>query len=110
MFEWLHKKITATAEYGNSTAEAAPGAQVYRIEFEKMLKGALVMRRGKPIRQCGVTMDGSTRLVTSGDVVDRDTYEALMAAGVLAGGPVDRSRKGSPADAADSIRPNAEAS
>ncbi|MBI4558992.1 MAG: hypothetical protein HY706_15525 [Candidatus Hydrogenedentes bacterium] len=57
--------------------------EFYRVDFDAMLKGSVVMRRGKPIRQFGVTVDGSTRLVTSGDLVDRETYQALVLAGAI---------------------------
>jgi len=56
---------------------------LYRIDFDMMTKGAVVKRRGKRLRQVGVTVNGSTRLVTSGDVVDRETYEALLAVGAI---------------------------
>ena len=48
-----------------------------------MLKGSIYRRRKEVVRQFGVTVNGSTRLVTSGDTVDLDTYEALLAAGAL---------------------------
>ena len=57
--------------------------QLFRIEFEMMLKGSTYKRRKGVIRQFGVTVNGSTRLVTSGDVVDRETYRALIAAGAI---------------------------
>jgi hypothetical protein len=62
-------------------AEAKPS--FYRIEFEMLKKGAVLQRRGKPIRQFAVTVNMSTRVVTSGEVVDRETYEALVAAGAV---------------------------
>ncbi len=48
-----------------------------------MLKGSVHKRRKGPVRQYGVTVNGSTRLVTSGDTVDRETYQALLAAGAI---------------------------
>ena len=65
-----------------------------RIEFDAMLKGAIVERADGMVRQIGVTVGGSTRLVTSGDLVDRATYEALLNIGairplVLPGGSQD---------------------
>lgn len=48
-----------------------------------MRKGNIAMRKRTPIRQCCVTVDGASRLVTSGDVVDRKTYLALVAAGAI---------------------------
>lgn len=57
--------------------------QLFRIDFEMMLKGSTHKRRKGLVRQYGVTVNGSTRLVTSGDVVDLDTYKALLAAGAI---------------------------
>jgi len=56
-----------------------------------MLKGSIVQRRGVPVRQFGVYVKGSIRLVTSGDHVDRETYEALLAEGAIEppAGPAD---------------------
>ncbi len=48
-----------------------------------MRKGSVTMRHGKEVRQYGLSFKGMVRLVTSGDVVDRETYEALLAAGVV---------------------------
>lgn len=53
------------------------------ITFEMMKKGHIIKRGRETCRQIGVTVDGSTRLVTSGDTVDRDTYEALLRAGIV---------------------------
>lgn len=53
------------------------------ISFDDMLKGSVFMRGRKRIRQCCVTVNGASRLVTSGDRVDRKTYEALLAAGAV---------------------------
>lgn len=54
-----------------------------RIEFDMMRKGHVITRGKKQVRQIGVTVNGSTRLVTSGDLVDLETYEALVLAGVI---------------------------
>ena len=70
-------------------AGAADHPEFYRIDFDMMLKGGVVNRRKGPVRQVGVTVDGSTRLVTSGDTVDRATYEALIKAGVIRPIPSD---------------------
>ncbi len=61
--------------------------ELYRIDYDMMLKGSIVTRRGKQYRQFGVTVNGSTRLITSGDTVDRKTYEALVAVGAIRGVP-----------------------
>ena len=48
-----------------------------------MLKGNICQRHHGTARQIGVTVNGATRLVTSGDEVDRPTYEALLECGAL---------------------------
>ncbi len=73
-------------------SETPERPQFYQIDLEMMLKGSFCKRRKKTIRQFGVTVNGATRLVTSGDVVDRETYEALLAAGAIRAdrpGPLD---------------------
>lgn len=77
-------------------SETPERQQLFHIDLEMMLKGSFCKRRKKTVRQFGVTVNGSTRLVTSGDVVDRDTYEALLAAGAIRAdvpGPLDAARK-----------------
>lgn len=66
--------------------------EFYPIEFDMLLKGAIFQRKGKQIRQIGVTVNGSTRLITSGDVVDRQTYKALVDTGAIR--PLPRDRRG----------------
>ena len=48
-----------------------------------MLKGSVYQRRRGSVRQYGVTVNGSTHLVTSGDLVDEETLYALIAAGAV---------------------------
>lgn len=57
--------------------------ELYVVGYDSMLKGNKVLRKGKPIRQVAIVVDGTVRLVTSGDRVDRRTYDALIGAGVL---------------------------
>lgn len=57
--------------------------QFYQIEYDMMIKGSVCKRRGETVRQYGVTVNGATRLVTSGDTVDRQTYQALLRAGAI---------------------------
>jgi len=64
----------------SSPSERTP---LYRIDFDMMLKGSIYQRRGGPVRQYGVTVNGSTRLVTSGEMVDEETLHALIAAGAV---------------------------
>ncbi len=57
--------------------------EFFHIDFDMLTKGNVVRRRGGVVKQLGVTVEGSTRLVTSGDMVDRTTYEALLAVGAI---------------------------
>ncbi len=57
--------------------------ELFRVDFDMMLKGSIYKRRREVVRQFGVTVNGSTRLVTSGDTVDLDTYRALLAAAAI---------------------------
>jgi hypothetical protein len=83
LFRKRHKGDNASSETSGDAGEHAPRPEMFRIDYDMMLKGSINTRRGKPIRQYGVTVDGATRLITSGDLVDRKTYEALVAAGVV---------------------------
>ena len=60
-----------------------PSPQLYRIGYDMMLKGSICKRRKGPVRQYGVTVNGATRLVTSGDTVDEETYDALLRVGAI---------------------------
>ena len=80
MFWRKKKKIKQTAEPVRTDAVQA---ETYRIDYDMMLKGNICHRNGEKARQIGVTVDGATRLVTSGDEVDRPTYEALLECGAL---------------------------
>ncbi len=48
-----------------------------------MRKGTVLQRRGKTIKQFAVTVNTATRVVTSGDVVDKAIYDALVSAGAI---------------------------
>ena len=73
---------------GLSRADEPEGqAGLYHIAYETLLKGSVNTRGGVSVRQFGVYVNGVIRLVTSGDMVDRDTYEALVAAGAIKGDP-----------------------
>lgn len=56
---------------------------LFTIEYEMMRRGTRLMRRGAEVRQIMVMVGNTSTLVTSGDRVDRATYEALLAAGVI---------------------------
>lgn len=80
LFRWRSKNSPSESR---GEPEGAGQPELYRIDYDMMLKGSVAMRRGRPIRQFGVTVDGATKLITSGDVVDRKTYDALLAAGAV---------------------------
>ncbi len=54
-----------------------------RLEFDMMLRGNVIERPDGKVRQIGVTVDGSTKVVTSGDLIDRETYKALIEVGAI---------------------------
>ena len=83
IFRKRDRRGGAPAHVQAGVPEGPTQAEFYKIDFDMMLKGCVVKRRGGAVRQFGVTVDGSTRLVTSGDTVDRRTYQALVAAGAL---------------------------
>lgn len=64
-------------------SDPASEQQLYHIAFDMMVKGTTHKRRSGTIRQYGVTVNGSTKLVTTGEFVDRETYQALIAAGAI---------------------------
>ena len=87
---WFRRKDRLGDVPPHLRGSESPGGQkpaFYRIEFDMMKKGAVVQRRGRPIRQFAVTVNMTTRVVTSGDVVDRETFEALVAAGAVERAP-----------------------
>lgn len=69
--------------YRKQSDSTSRSGGLYPIEFDMMLKGSITQRHGVSVRQFGVYVNGSTRLVTSGDHVDRETYEALIAEGAI---------------------------
>lgn len=70
---------------GNDNARAGHASDGYLITEDLLVRGTVSMRRGRPIRQIGVTVQGSTVMVTTGDTVDQEVYDALVALGALAG-------------------------
>ncbi len=60
-----------------------PARTTVRIDFEMMLKGSIYDRPSGRVRQFGVTVDGATKVITSGDFVNRETYDALLKAGAI---------------------------
>lgn len=78
--KWLSKTTRKAAQSQRKTP--AP-EETYAIDFNMMLKGSVYKRRNGNVRQFGVTVNGSTRLVTSGERVNRETYDALLEAGAI---------------------------
>ncbi len=62
---------------------APPPEKLMRLDFERMIRGNVIERSGGKVRQIGVTVDGSTKVVTSGDLIDLETYRALVRSGVI---------------------------
>jgi hypothetical protein len=79
------EKRDPVLDMDRSAPPARPVGEAFvRIEYDMMQKGSHVLRRGVETRQYLIMVNGSVRIVNSGDVVDRETYDALVAAGVLA--------------------------
>lgn len=78
------KKLRHAKTDGQPRTLMRPSSQeTRRIDFDMMLKGNVYERRNGPVRQFGVTVDGATHIVSSGDMVDNETYDALIAAGAI---------------------------
>lgn len=94
------KKSTSSysATYQGFPAPVSGNRETYLIEYEQMLKGAIVTRGRKKVRQCAVMVGSDIRLVTSGDTVDRDTYLAMLKSGYLADGSHNDNEAKSSAD------------
>ncbi len=73
-------------------------ADLVLITDEMMLKGARVPRRGGTVRQFSVMIGGAIRIVTSGDMVDRSIYEALLAKGAVKPIEADQASEGTDED------------
>ena len=80
MFEFLAKRRGRLRIDKDSArfAELDRGDEQILITFDMFTKGNTFDRRSGSVRQIAVTVDGATRLVTSGDYVNRETYDALV--------------------------------
>lgn len=65
----------------DSTEVATP---LHTVHLDMMQRGTYYDRPSGQVRQCSVTVDGATRLVTSGDTVPQDVFDALVEAGIVA--------------------------
>ena len=87
----LFRKSFHRRQFEDCDPTAPPRYAIFKkqceVPFDRMLKGTVSERDGIPIRQFGVYVDGVVRLVTSGEMVDRETYDALVAAGAVDPGP-----------------------
>ena len=63
---------------GKDDVAPRDGQELHLIEFDMMIKGSICKRPTGEVRQFAVTVNGATRVVTSGETVDRKTYEALL--------------------------------
>ena len=79
LFRRRQKRGGPPGAHSGGPPAAGPSPQLYHIDFDMMLRGSTCKRGRGTVRQFGVTVHGSTRLVTSGDVVDAETYNALLA-------------------------------
>lgn len=80
------RKRAPQGRQGQGDAESGQdGSQpaLMRLEFDMLLKGNVYDRPEGKVRQYGVTVDGATRVVTSGDMIDRDTFQALVSVGAI---------------------------
>ncbi len=77
------KSADSPAAAARGTEAAVGGRRVVRIDFDMMLKGSVYNRPSGKVKQYGVTVDGATKVITSGDFVDRDTYDALIKANAI---------------------------
>ncbi len=64
-------------------SQSTSESETFLIEREMMLKGTDVPRGNKIIRQFAVMVNGSVYIVTSGERVNRDVYEALLEVGAI---------------------------
>jgi hypothetical protein len=91
--------------FRKQSAHGAPGSthggdsKEYLISEDMLVRGTISLRRGKPIRQIGVTVQGSTVMVTTGDTVSQEVYDALAAVGAIATPDAPAPRQDSPGSA-----------
>ncbi len=106
------KKLPSSyrATYQGFSAPVTGNQETFLIEFEQMLKGAIVTRGRKKVRQCAVMVGSDIRLVTSGDTVSKDTYLAMMKSGYLPDGSSDDNKAAPPVDSQSSVETEKEKS
>jgi len=80
---WKRQRSESTTATQEIRAWHPPTIPRFEVHFDDMLKGYFAERDGERIRQFCVYVDGASRLVTSGDTVDRVTFRALIQAGAV---------------------------
>jgi len=80
---WKRQRSESTNATDEIRAWQPPDMPQFEVHFNDMLKGYYAERNGDRIRQFCVYVDGASRLVTSGDIVDRATFAALIEAGAV---------------------------
>ncbi|MFP6583507.1 MAG: hypothetical protein VCD00_13270 [Candidatus Hydrogenedentota bacterium] len=75
---------------GAAGSDGLSGEPITRtIDFDMMLRGNLYERPSGTVRQCSVTVNGATQLVTTGDTVTSEVYDALVESGIVLGAESD---------------------
>ena len=77
------KRHRSAAPRNSGRVRTPEQPELYAVAYEKMLKGNKLSRHGRPVRQVVIVVNGTPQLITSGDMVDRKAYEALVRGGVL---------------------------
>lgn len=80
---WKRQRSESTTATLEIRTWQPPHMPQFEVHFDDMLKGYFAERDGERIRQFCVYVDGASRLVTSGDTVDRITFRALIEAGAV---------------------------
>lgn len=69
--------------FSDMTGPGADSEKLMRLDYKMMLRGNIIERPEGKVRQIGVTVDGSTKVVTSGDLINLETYKALLQVGAI---------------------------
>ena len=75
----------------NSVRQAASGqepvaqnpSEYIFIADDMMLKGSPGMQNGTPVKRISIVVNGMIQLISTGDTVDRDTFNALLEMGAV---------------------------
>ncbi len=81
------KRLGPMAHAAGEAVKTGVAPESYYIGPEDLVKGSYVPRRRKKVRQFAVLVNTRVRIVTTGDVVEPEVYEALVAAGAVVPAP-----------------------